>query len=106
MQKEEIKRGEDSVSTFEEGLQSIEELATKGAKVQVTENQLKVMQNKYLRGDSVELWLRRIARNIALPNVYYYSKEFQKEILKGVKHKITISNDEYKSESLLLQLPE
>ncbi|MBS3167945.1 adenosylcobalamin-dependent ribonucleoside-diphosphate reductase [Candidatus Woesearchaeota archaeon] len=106
MQKEEIKRGEDSVSTFEEGLQSIEELATKGTKVQVTENQLKVMQNKYLRGDSVELWLRRIARNIALPNVYYYSKEFQKEILKGVKHKITISNDEYKSESLLLQLPE
>jgi len=99
---EEIKR---EGSIFElESLPTIEELAAKGPKVKITENQLKVMGNKYLRGDSPELWLRRIARNIALPDVLYNSKEFQNEILKDIHHEILIQNDEFKSEMLLLQL--
>lgn len=90
------------VSNFET-LPSIEDLSTKGPKVNVTPNQLKVMSNKYLRGDSVELWLRRIARNIATAELIY-SKEISKEkILQGVNHRILRSAFDSKTQVVLLQ---
>ena len=64
-----------------ENLPSIEELSYKGSKVFITENQLKVMSNKYLRGESVELWLRRIARNIALVELLHLDQANNKQIL-------------------------
>ena len=86
-----------------EQLRPIEKLAVEGPKVKVTENQLKVMANKYLRGDSVELWLRRIARNIALAELLYDNGITKDEILKGVSHKIiNLENDE-KNKIILLQ---
>ena len=90
------------VSTYE-GLKSIEQLASEGEKVKITENQLKVMANKYLRGDSVELWLRRIARNIALASLFYEEGLSREQILDGVKHQLVYS-EAPKTEMLLLQI--
>ena len=97
------RKKEDYVSTFD-GLKSIEELSVEGSKVKVTENQLKVMANKYLRGDSVELWLRRIARNIALADLFYDHEIPKEHILDGVHHQTIISEHDSKSHMLLLQL--
>ena len=39
------------------------------AHINISENQEKVIRNKYIKDDpSVEIWLRRIARNIASNN--------------------------------------
>ncbi len=87
---------------FVEELPTIEELANK-SKVIVTENQLKVMENKYLRGESVELWLRRIARNIALSELIYNKEIKLNEILEGVYYEILKSDYDEKSFVILLQ---
>lgn len=85
-----------------EELKSIEELAA-NSKVIVTENQLKVMTNKYLKGDSVELWLRRIARNIASADLLY--KGFpEQELFDDVHYQIMKSDSDMKSNMLLLQI--
>ena len=99
-----MKEGKTSkeISTFE-NLKTIDQLASEGSKVNVTENQLKVMANKYLRGDSVELWLRRIARNIASVELLYNKEADQNRILDGVKHRILVSEADKKSKVLLLQ---
>ncbi len=89
----------DSVSTFEE-FPTIEQLAAE-SKVLVTENQLKVMTNKYLRGEPVEIWLRRIARNIALPDLLYEKDVSKEQILDGVYHQI-IKDSEQNAVMLLL----
>src|SRR3989338_8827667 len=94
---------EDAVSEFE-SLKSIEDLTEYGTKVKVTKNQLKVMENKYLRGDSVELWMRRISRNIALANLFYEDPSMKEKILEGVKYKLLCSDEDSKSQMLLLQL--
>src|SRR3989338_5571318 len=85
-----------------EQLRPIEKLAVEGPKVKVTENQLKVMANKYLRGDSVELWLRRIARNIALAGIFYLKDLNKEKLLEGVSYKILKS--EYSSASDIMLL--
>ena len=97
------RKKEDYVSTFE-SLKSIEELSAEGSKVKVTDNQLKVMANKYLRGDSVELWLRRIARNIALADLLYSPDVSKEQILEGINHQLIKSEHDDKSQLLLLQL--
>ena len=85
-----------SVSTYEV-LKSIEDLAVEGHKVKISENQHKVMANKYLRGDSVEVWMRRICRNVALAELLY-SKEISKEqILQDTNHEIIDSNFDSKT---------
>ncbi len=97
-----------AVSTYESLIPSIEELVKKGDKVEITENQLKVMKNKYLRGDSVELWLRRIARNIALVDLIYSKDVKIEDILDGTYHELLKSDFDPKSFVILLQskLPE
>ena len=84
-------------------LPSIEELVLKGPKVKVTENQLKVMTNKYLRGDSVELWMRRIARNIAMAELIYAEHVSKERILDGVKHQVLKSDFDKRTTVILLQ---
>ena len=96
-------KNKDYVSTFET-LKSIEELSSEGPKVKVTENQLKVMANKYLRGDSVELWLRRIARNISLADLYYEPGISKEQILDGMKYEVLTAENDLKSQVLLFQL--
>ncbi len=56
--------------------------------VQITENQFKVIKDKYLRDDpDVETWLWRIAKNIALAELLYIP-EFKEDVLEGVSHYI------------------
>ncbi len=53
----------------------------------LTENQFKVIKDKYLRDDpNPEVWLRRVARNIALAEALYLP-ELEKNIFAGVQHK-------------------
>lgn len=67
----EEKRGTEELAKTTTQLEDIETIAARSPKLQLTENQLKVMANKYLGGDAPELWMRRIARNIALAEVLY-----------------------------------
>ena len=54
---------------------SIEKVAHSSGSVLVTENQLKVIKDKYLRdAASVETWLRGVAHNIALAEIIYDSR--------------------------------
>ena len=84
------KKQKETISMAEE-LRPIEELASQGHKVKVTENQLKVMSNKYLRGDSPELWLRRIVRNIASAELLYSKDVDFNRIFDGIKHAAIIN---------------
>ena len=93
--------GREQIEEFEK-LKTVEELVLESKKIEVTENQLKVMANKYLRGDSVELWLRRIARNIALAGVFYLKDLNKEKLLEGVSYKILKS--EYSSASDIMLL--
>ena len=55
-------------------------------KIKLTENQLKVIKDKYLKDSpSVEAWLDLVAGNIALAEVLY-SKIPENEIFKGIKY--------------------
>ena len=95
------KKQKETISIAEE-LRHIEQLASEGPKVKVTENQLKVMANKYLRGDSVELWLRRIARNLALAEILYENKIPKETYLDGIKHAFNKVDYDEKVSMLLL----
>src|SRR3989344_3097613 len=56
------------------------------AHINITENQEKVIRSKYIKDDpNVEIWLRRVVRNIALAELIYHPK-FHKKIFEGVKH--------------------
>src|SRR3989344_1774307 len=56
-------------------------------KVQVTENQGKVIKDKYLKNSpSVEAWLRLISKNIALSELFYDSSVDRKRVFQNVKH--------------------
>ena len=99
------KKGDEvAVSKFI-NIPTIEELAVECPKVKITENQLKVMTNKYLRGDSPELWLRRIARNIALAELLYMDEPKFDQILDNAHHEILISDFDPKARVILLQDP-
>lgn len=56
----------------------------------LSENQEKVIGEKYLRDDpSVEVWLRRIARNIALAELLYATDSGRWDLLRGVRRQQT-----------------
>ncbi len=58
-------------------------------KIDVTENQLKVIKDKYLKDSpTVEAWLENIAENIALADMLYMNEAIRTEAFKGVKHTI------------------
>ncbi len=55
-------------------------------KIQATENQRKVIKDKYIKvADSLEEWLRIVSRNIALAELLHHD-EFKDEIFKGVDY--------------------
>ncbi|RJQ19919.1 adenosylcobalamin-dependent ribonucleoside-diphosphate reductase [Candidatus Woesearchaeota archaeon] len=55
--------------------------------IPLTENQRKVITDKYLRDDpSVEHWLWNIAKNIALAELLYHPEIPRAQILAGVRH--------------------
>lgn len=57
-------------------------------KIHITENQEKVIRDKYLKDDkTVEIWLHRVAKNIALAEFMFDSVGKQRA-LEGVNHKI------------------
>ncbi len=71
----------------------IPEVHTKGSETEqkliLTTNQEKVIRDKYLRDDkSPEIWLRRIARNIALADILHIPKIKKEQIYKDVSHVI------------------
>ena len=79
------------------------ELDTKIEKVKVTENQLKVIKDKYLRdAPSVENWLISIAENIALAELLYDKNVDQNQLIKGVKFAIEDFDDYGKKIRMLL----
>src|SRR3989344_2211639 len=72
--------------------------------INLTENQFKVIRDKYLRDDpSPDVWLRRVARNIALAEVLYLPK-LDKDVFAGVQHKkqeIEVESGVFSNMSLL-----
>ena len=74
-------------------------------RVAVTENQSKVIRDKYLRDDpSIEVWLWRVAENIALSELLYDPLVPREDILAGVSHRLEKieTGDARGSERLLL----
>ncbi len=73
--------------------------------IPLTENQLKVIKDKYLRDDpSVENWLWNIAKNIALADLLYHPDIPRDQMLAGIRYSqewMETSNGE-KSELLLI----
>ena len=56
-------------------------------KLNLTENQLKVIKDKYLKDSpSIEAWLRNVCHNIALADIIYSNKISHDEIFIGVKN--------------------
>lgn len=56
-------------------------------KIQLTENQLKVIKDKYLKdAPSVEYWLEHVAENIALGDILYSEHASEKEIFEEIKY--------------------
>jgi len=94
--------GREQIEEFEK-LKTVEELAVESKKIEVTENQYKVMSNKYLQGDSIELWLRRIARNLALIDLLYEKEISEEKIFEGIDYKKVISDYDPKTFMCLLQ---
>jgi ribonucleoside-diphosphate reductase alpha chain len=59
------------------------------AKIRLTENQLKVIRDKYLRDDpSVEAWLLGVARNVALAEVVLHPKAEAWGVFEGVERQV------------------
>jgi len=55
--------------------------------IPLTENQRKVITDKYLRDDpSVEYWLWNVAKNIAMAELLYHPDVPRDKILAGVKY--------------------
>src|SRR3989338_7179092 len=73
--------------------------------IPLTENQRKVIKDKYLRDDpTVEYWLWNVAKNIALAELLYHPEVPRDQILAGIKHQqewIEVGNGET-SELLLI----
>lgn len=60
--------------------------------VKLTENQRKVVQDKYLKSSpSVEAWLRNVARNIALAEILYHPQSPSWGVFEGVKFTVVNS---------------
>ncbi len=75
-----------------------------GRTIHLTENQLKVIRDKYLKdAKSPEAWLRNVARNIALAELLYVP-ECREEIFRGVKHHIVSQDAGDGSEVELIRL--
>ncbi len=57
-------------------------------KLNLTENQIKVIKDKYLRDSStIEEWLRKVCHNIALGDLLYSEQINEEEIFTGVNYK-------------------
>ncbi len=57
-------------------------------KLDITENQIKVIKDKYLRdAPSVEAWLRNVCHNIALADVLHSGEVSEHEIFKDISYK-------------------
>jgi ribonucleoside-diphosphate reductase alpha chain len=73
----------------ETSAQRLRETAPPLRQVALTENQQKVIRDKYLRDDpSVEIWLWRIAENIALTELLYDPLVPRQDILAGVNNEL------------------
>ena len=60
---------------------------TELAKIALTQNQEKVIRDKYLKSDaSPEAWLHRVAKNIALAEILYNSKINKERVFEGVSN--------------------
>lgn len=58
-------------------------------KAEVTENQLKVIKDKYLKDSpTIEAWLENIAENVALAEILYINDELRAKALEGTQHTI------------------
>ena len=58
-------------------------------KIKLSENQLKVIQDKYLRdAPSVESWLMGVARNVALGEILAHPKAESWGVFDGVERKV------------------
>jgi ribonucleoside-diphosphate reductase alpha chain len=56
--------------------------------VNVSENQLKAIRDKYLKGDkTISQWLSRVARNIALADLFYVEAVKEEDVFDDVKFK-------------------
>ncbi len=54
--------------------------------VRLTENQRKVIEDKYLKGDAgPEAWLERVARNVALAELLHAPEAGKWRLFEGVK---------------------
>ena len=58
----------------------------------LSENQLKVIKDKYLRGDTLEKWLRGVTHNIALAELLYSDEIDKKKIFENVSYKTKDNN--------------
>ncbi|MFC1755151.1 adenosylcobalamin-dependent ribonucleoside-diphosphate reductase [Thermoproteota archaeon] len=99
---EETKTGEETMEEKQAYLKSIHQLAKEGEKIKLTDNQLKVMSNKYLRGDAPEIWMRRIARNIALAEILHMQDMPRDSMFDGCDYKIVRNGPDDKSRMVLL----
>src|SRR3989338_2582079 len=62
-------------------------------KIEATENQLKVIKDKYLKDSpSVEAWLENIAENIALAEILYANDELRLKAFEGTRHTIVTAD--------------
>ncbi len=92
----------DGTKTVQERLPTIQELAGTSTPLNITPNQLKVMENKYLRGDDPRLWARRVARNIAYADLLYLDGVSLSQIFAGVSHNIVQSDFDARTRLFLL----
>ncbi|MBI5631451.1 MAG: adenosylcobalamin-dependent ribonucleoside-diphosphate reductase [Elusimicrobia bacterium] len=61
-------------------------------KISVTENQAKVIKDKYLRdAPSIETWLDGVAHNIALAEILFHSDAEKWGVFEGVDHKVHVA---------------
>lgn len=69
----------------------------------LTENQLKVIKDKYLKNSpTVEHWLRNVAHNIALGDVLYSGNITEEEIFSGVNYEKVPYNSKGKTVNMFL----
>ena len=58
------------------------------SKLELSENQLKVIKDKYLKDSpTVEQWLRTICHNIALSEILHSGKISEQRIFEGINYK-------------------
>jgi len=70
------------MAVFEDNISETEE-----AQIVLTQNQEKVIKDKYLKDDlSIEAWLHRVAKNIALAEILYLPKIKKDEVFDGINY--------------------